>query len=498
LYEHGASHAILGGKWGSALGSALSGACHTLVHQFVERHGVDVNQVCGKYGPAIHMLIKERAYDEEELVQLFLNSGADVDALGGQYGTPLAASIVKGEPGLFEDLLKRGADPNRWWEKSGLSPLWLACQTDRLDYAQQLIAHGADINFCLPRRGTPLQGATISGNKAIIQMLLDAGAYVNELTPGMYGTALNAAVYSDNREIVEYLLSHDADITLLGGAYHSILQVAALKASIPLLRYLLTKGASVNEIGGRHRTALQAACSAGRGKIAKILLMNGADPNIAGGVHGTALQAACANGKLSLVRLLLAYGADPKIKGGKYGSALIAAVLRGNPQVVKVLLAEEGITVDMLGEKRRHFSTKRWNTTKDVIKAALTNTKPLEAFNIDSIKLPGEEEELLKAEETVELVTDEPVSPETVDTETPQSPIGSSSEEGSDTVFVQRTDSMVAAAAEAIVQSVLPEQSKITNFVTVVEGEEKMEDMSALSWVQVRCGKGGDLDGEGW
>jgi ankyrin repeat protein len=478
LYENGASHAIIGGKWGSALGSAISGACHTLVHQFVERHGVDVNQMCGRWGPALHFLIQRRDYDEEELVQLFLNSGADVNTLGGKYSTPLGASIVEGEPGLFEDLLKRGADPNLWWEKSGVSPLWLACSVGKADYVQQLIEHGANVHFCLPKKGTPLQAAARNGSQEIIQMLLDAGADINGQTVGVYGTALNVAVFSNNRVTVDFLLSRGADITRVGGRYHSVLQVAALKADINLFRFLLKKGGKVNVVGGQHRTPLQAACSAGRAKVAKILLLAGADPNIEGGVHGTALQAACANGKLILVRLLLSYGADPKLRGGMYGSALTAAAMRGDARIVKILLAQEGVTTEMLGEKKPHFKAKAWARTNSVLEAAVADKEPLEAFDVDKIKLPTD--------------------PEAIEGEALQSATGSGSEAESDTVIVQKTDSVVAATTEVVIQVAGQYQGEIASPVTMIEGEEETaEDMSALSWVQLRYGKGGDLDGEG-
>jgi len=112
LYASGASHSITGGKWGTALGSAISGACHTLLQQFVKTHMVDVNQPCGKWGTHLHFVIDQRDCDEEELVKIFLEAGADINAVGGRWSTPLGEAVIAGEGDVVENLLKMGGNRN--------------------------------------------------------------------------------------------------------------------------------------------------------------------------------------------------------------------------------------------------------------------------------------------------------------------------------------------------------------------------------------------------
>jgi hypothetical protein len=71
---------------------------------------VNVNQSCGKWGSPLHFIINNRSYDEEELVDVFLNANAEVNALGC-YSTPLGAAAVEGEEGVFEKMLDKGANP---------------------------------------------------------------------------------------------------------------------------------------------------------------------------------------------------------------------------------------------------------------------------------------------------------------------------------------------------------------------------------------------------
>jgi ankyrin repeat protein len=347
--------------------------------------------MCGKWGSALHFLINYREYDEVNLAKLFLDAGANVNAIGGCYSTPLGAAVVNGEPGMVDTLLERGADPNLVWEKSGRFPLLLACRVKNPGYVNKLIKHGADVNGCTIR-GSILQSAARGVPVEITERLIECGAKVNAVTIGPYGTALNAASAVGDLKNVKCLLNHGADITLTGGNFHSALQAAAFKSKLSVIRLLLKHGADVNATGGRYKTALQAACAAGRIKTAKLLLMNGADPNITGGQNGNALQAACIFGNAKLVRLLLSYGADPKLIGGWFGTALGAAVLTRNAAITKVLLAEN-IGTDLLEEKISHIEKGVWEGNKKFLDDVLADDEPLEAFDPDEIVLPEENED---------------------------------------------------------------------------------------------------------
>lgn len=434
LYRRGASHAINGGMWGSALGSAINGACHTLVRQLVERHKVNVNQSCGKWGSPLHFLICERSYDEEELVNVFLDANADVNTLGGIYSTPLGAAIVDGEPGVFERLLEKGADPNLVCPKSGRGPLLLACRVQKEDHVNQLIGRGADVNACT-KRGSVLQNAAFRSKGdaqsfRIFDRLLSSGAELNAITKGPYGTTLHAAALAGSFETVEWLLEHGADLHLIAGPFGSVLQAAACSCgqSLKITRLLLNHGAEVDNVGGRYTTALQAASAGGHARTVKLLLNHGADPNIKGGKYGTALQAACIAKNTALVRLLLSKGANPKIAGGYFGNAFTAAVMVRDEEVVRVLLAENGVTRDMMGELKAHYQRDVWEEHVEFIDGVLGNAvalKPFDEIEIDidgkslGQKLVGEQLEAMKKDlkngserdgETqigvVELVTD--------------------------------------------------------------------------------------------
>lgn len=116
LYDHDASNRIAAGTYGSPFGAALNGACQTLVTFLIKRHDGDTNGYLGRnLGTPLHYCIKVRKYDDEDIVDLLLQYGADVnglnsDGFGGYYGTPLNCASAVGSIGTMQKLLDAGAD----------------------------------------------------------------------------------------------------------------------------------------------------------------------------------------------------------------------------------------------------------------------------------------------------------------------------------------------------------------------------------------------------
>lgn len=224
-----------------------------------------------------------------------------------------------------------------------------AAQTGNKQIVQLLLDAGAEVNaqgrfFGV---GNALHAAAYSGNEQILRLLLNAGADINA-QGGYYGNALHAAVAANSGEgglekVVKLLLDAGADINAEGGYFGHALQAAAYTGNEQILKLLLHAGADVNAQGGQYSNALQAAACNGHKQIVKLLLNSGADVNAQGGYFSNALQGAAYRRNEKIVKLLLNAGADVNAQGGKYGNALQAAkvLLRrfgGYEQVTKLLL----------------------------------------------------------------------------------------------------------------------------------------------------------------
>lgn len=177
--------------------------------------------------------------------------------------------------------------------------------------AKHLLDMGADPNAAsgaFGTRGTPLSFAISAGETAMVRLLIEKGAEVEE----------------DNHAFA----------------------VAAQDGNIQMLELLLTEREThvvTNAHPKAYGSALQNACGHGNLDAARILLDRGIDPNNGGislSIHdnySTPLEAAASNGNLSVVRLLIERGADINKRGLNY-TALSRAVGEKDEQMVLYLL----------------------------------------------------------------------------------------------------------------------------------------------------------------
>ncbi|KAF7968339.1 hypothetical protein HWV62_30927 [Athelia sp. TMB] len=307
--------------------------------------GADINALGGRWGTALQAASLE---NHLAICQLLLARGAEANAMGGRYGTALQAASHENHLAICQLLLARGADANAMGGRYGTA-LQAASHENHLPICQLLLERGADVDAMGGQYGTALQAASYRSRLEICQLLLKHGADVNAMG-GQYGTALQAVSCIGRIDICQLLLEHGADVNAMGGYYGTALQAASSIGRLDICQVLVERGADVNAIGGWCGTALQAAsCAAGIGiRLCQLLLEQGADVNAIGGQYGTALQAASYEGRLEICQLLLEHGADVNAMGGKYGSALQAASYWGKLEICQLLL-EHGADVDAMG-----------------------------------------------------------------------------------------------------------------------------------------------------
>jgi ankyrin repeat domain-containing protein 50 len=129
--------------------------------------------------------------NEEKVMWLLLERGADANVQGGFYGSVLQAASFNGHEAIVRVLLERGAEANT---QGGI-------------------------------HGNALQAAASQGNEAIVRALLERGAEVNA-KGGYYGYALQAAACNGHEAIVRLLLEQGAEVSAQGGHWGNALKAA--------------------------------------------------------------------------------------------------------------------------------------------------------------------------------------------------------------------------------------------------------------------------------
>jgi ankyrin repeat protein len=138
-----------------------------------------------------------------------------------------------------------------------------------------LIKNNADVNLgILGQNYTPLMSAVINENLEIVEMLLENGARVNDISIDER-SALHFAAMTGNQEIVHFLLNHKAEINQNSKSFGTPLYLACAHDNIEIVQFLLEQGAKINL--GRLRdgvTPLMTATMEGHIQVVQYLLEN--------------------------------------------------------------------------------------------------------------------------------------------------------------------------------------------------------------------------------
>ena len=97
-----------------------------------------------------------------------------------------------------------------------MTALMNAVQQNNAGTVKQLIAQGVNVSEADASGDSPLIMAAYKGYTEITQLLLEAGADVGALDPGMKATALHAAAYAGRTEAARLLIEHNIEIDRQG------------------------------------------------------------------------------------------------------------------------------------------------------------------------------------------------------------------------------------------------------------------------------------------
>jgi len=248
---------------------------------------------------------------QPEAVRLLAAAGADLN--DGFPDTPLIAAVQCGHLGLLRELIAGRADVNRA-NRSNLTPLLKAVSKGNAEIVEELLKAGADPNLVVKKEKyeivtnySPIEHATMTGDKAITKLLVAAGGGGKSL-PGML--LCSAAVQGDLAEVKAKIEKERVDINARDAQHLTPLICAALRGRVKVVKYLIAQGADVNLPAGAQADRLSpliAAALSGKIEAVKLLVEAGADLDYApkGFESGTALAQAKAEKRKDIVAFLL-------------------------------------------------------------------------------------------------------------------------------------------------------------------------------------------------
>jgi len=215
----------------------------------------------------------------KELIKELLAGGADADSAPVELCTPLYAAIGNKRIGECEGWASRAAS--------------VTAYEDQVELVQLLLEAGANPNTCASYdRIPPIIEATRSGDKATVELLLNAGAHVNSREKNGT-TALHWAAALHHHDIAELLLEKGA-----------LVDIASVSDD-----YMDNGGVWEFRPG---TTPLHCAARFGNTKAVQLLLQHGADINATDKIGATPFLNAAEQNSVEIMRLLIQQGVSIK------------------------------------------------------------------------------------------------------------------------------------------------------------------------------------------
>jgi uncharacterized protein len=219
-----------------------------------------------------HLTPLSRAAKEGDVakVKSLLGKGMNVNERNGSGTMALTLAADWGRDEIVQILLSNGADVNN---VGGLSPLYGAAKAGHTNIVRTLLAAGAKDG---PEYTVLMQAATYC-RADTVKFLALCGSDVNATLSGGY-TALMRAAWTCDIDTVRALLEAGANVNAKDDKGTTALNIAAAWGKPEVVSLLLAKGADVNAIDNRGATAFGVAASGRRQDVMEILKQHGARP----------------------------------------------------------------------------------------------------------------------------------------------------------------------------------------------------------------------------
>ncbi|XP_067661560.1 ankyrin repeat domain-containing protein 50-like [Haliotis asinina] len=296
----------------------------------------------------------------EEVVELLVKNEADLSLTDEDGHTILHLVSYKGCVDVLKYLLSLNyLDINsRGWNK--MTPVMLAADHGHKEVIELLINHRADLSAIDKVGNNILHIACESGHVDVVQYLLslkllDINSRVwNNWTPVM------SATEEGHKEVIELLINHRADLSIIDKGGNNILHIACESGHIDVVQYFLSLNClDINSRGWRKWTPVMLAAYHGHNEVIKLLINHTADLSISGKGGDNILHIACQSGHTDVVQYLLSLNSlDINSRGWKKRTPVMLAAKGGHKEVIELLINHRAdlSTIDKVGNNILHIA----------------------------------------------------------------------------------------------------------------------------------------------
>jgi ankyrin repeat protein len=236
----------------------------------------------GKSKDHVTPLHKAVLRNDEKIVKLVIDGGADVNAKKSNDWTPLLLAAKLGNLEVVNALLGKGANvDDKTSSKYQFTPLHLAARNGHNEVIEALLDKNANINARTEFEFTPLHLAADNGHLDAVQALLKDNHIIINAETKDKSTPLHLASKKDHLSVVEALLAKSADVNAQNKNGFTPLHFAALNGHADVINKLLENPKiDIDARTTQGKTYLHLAAGKGHLIIVKTLIAKNADVNI--------------------------------------------------------------------------------------------------------------------------------------------------------------------------------------------------------------------------
>ncbi|CAK6971733.1 ankyrin repeat domain-containing protein 50 [Scomber scombrus] len=297
------------------------------------------------------------AYEgHDDIVELLLEAGADVDETAGPDGsapaaaavTPLLAAAAMGHMQTVSRLLFWGAAVDAI-DCEGRTALCLAAARGSTEVVRALLDRGLDENHKDDLGWTPLHAAACEGHRAVCAALTERGSMARVGELDIEGrTPLILAAQEGHWSTVRLLLDRRSPIDHRAYDGHSALSAALLESHAEVAELLMRRGADTDVRDAEGRPLLYILVLDNHLEMAMLLIEKGGVPLESRDSEGrTAIHVASWQGCVEMVELLLKHGANPNAQDTEGRPPLHSVAWNGHAEVGRCLLGANGVNIDL-------------------------------------------------------------------------------------------------------------------------------------------------------
>ncbi|CAM9764004.1 unnamed protein product [Ascophyllum nodosum] len=227
------------------------------------------------------------------MVSALIAEGADPRFADGKGFTALHLASLRGHVGIVQNLTSIDIVDKDAQTKEFTTAVSFAVSHDKPEVLRALLKAGASTKSPNPiflEEKVPLYEAVKMDNRAIVRILIDAGADLERPSQNCY-TPLSVAARTNNTAVIKTLVEAGADIEGKCKMTHTPLLFAAWSGHANATEKLLRRGANMHAlVSGTGDTALHIAAGCLKVAVVEVLLRWGADGRAVNTVGKTALD----------------------------------------------------------------------------------------------------------------------------------------------------------------------------------------------------------------